>query len=403
MSDIFLARQPIFDRRQSVVGYELLYRHGDVEQALVDDDEVASARVAVNALTEIGLQSLVGDRRAWINVTREFLLQGLAYSLPPGRVVLELLEGQRVDQPLLDVLADVRAAGYQLALDDFSYEPRLDELLALADIVKLDLLALGPQRLLQDAETLRTFGLSLVAEKLETHEDFEVGIAAGCELFQGYFFCRPQLLSDRAVAPNRLAMLQLAGALQDPEIELAELDRLISTDVALSYRLLRYINSAYFSLRQQVGSIVRAVALLGIESVRRWATLTIFAEIGDKPRELFLTALIRGRFCETAGGEQDGRPAERFTLGMFSVLDALTDAPMRTIADSLPFPAHIHDALVDHTGAGHLLDCIEAIERGEFDQAIEVAEPSRHYLESVVWAEDKAKHMFPNNQSATAS
>ena len=114
MSDIFLARQPIFDRRQSVVGYELLYRHGNVEQALIDDDEVASARVAINALTEIGLQSLVGDRRAWINVTREFLLQGLAYSLPPGRVVLELLEGQLVDQPLLDVLADVRAAGYQL-------------------------------------------------------------------------------------------------------------------------------------------------------------------------------------------------------------------------------------------------------------------------------------------------
>ena len=174
-----------------------------------------------------------------------------------------------------------------------------------------------------------------------------MAIAAGCELFQGYFFCRPQLLSDRAVAPNRLAMLQLAGALQDPAIELAELDRLISTDVALSYRLLRYINSAYFSLRQQVGSIVRAVALLGIESVRRWATLTIFAEIGEKPRELFLTALIRGRFCEIAGAEQDGRPAERFTLGMFSVLDALTDAPMRTIADSLPFPAHIRDALVE--------------------------------------------------------
>ena len=124
MSDIFLARQPIFDQQMSVVGYELLYRHGNVEHALVDDDEVASARVAVNALTEIGLQNLVGQQRAWINVTREFLLQGLAYSLPPGRVVLELLEGQLVDEPLLEVLADVRAAGYQLALDDFCYEPR---------------------------------------------------------------------------------------------------------------------------------------------------------------------------------------------------------------------------------------------------------------------------------------
>ena len=403
MSDIFLARQPIFNQQMSVVGDELLYRHGNVERALIDDDEVASARVAVNALTEIGLQNLVGPRRAWINVTREFLLQGLAYSLPPGRVVLELLEGQLVDEPLLDVLGHVRAAGYQLALDDFCYEPQLHQLLGLADIVKLDLVALGPQRLVRDAAMLRTFGLSLVAEKLETHEDFDVALAAGCELFQGYFFCRPELLSDRAVAPNRLAMLQLAAALQDPAIELTELDRLISTDVALSYRLLKYINSAYFSLRNQVGSIIRAVALLGIENVRRWATLTIFAEIGDKPRELFLTALIRGRFCETAGDHQDGRAAERFTLGMFSVLDALTDVPMQTIVDSLPFPDHVRDALVNHTGSGHLLDCIEAIERGDFDQATDLAEASRHYAEALAWAEDKAKHLFPASHPVAVS
>ena len=198
-------------------------------------------------------------------------------------------------------------------------------------------------------------------------------------------------------------MLQLAAALQDPAIELTELDRLISTDVALSYRLLKYINSAYFSLRNQVGSIVRAVALLGIENVRRWATLTIFAEIGDKPRELFLTALIRGRFCETAGDQHDGPAAERFTLGMFSVLDALTDVPMQTIVDSLPFPDHVRDALVDHTGAGHLLDSIEAIERGDFDLVTELDEPSARYLESVAWAEDKAKHLFPASHPVTAS
>jgi c-di-GMP phosphodiesterase len=367
--------------------------------AVADDRELASARVALGALTEIGLERIVGPRRAWINVTREFLVQGLADSLPPERVVLELVEDQLVDQPLVDAIAQLRDSGYVLALDDFSYTPGLEVLLELAQYVKLDLLALGPRRTASEADRLRRYGLTLVAEKIETHESFREGIAAGCDLFQGYFFCRPQLLTDRAITPSRVALLELALALQDPDIELADLDRLISTDVALSYRLLRYINSAYFSLGQQVASIMHAVVLLGIESVRRWVTLTIFAEIGDnKPPELFLTGLIRGRFCERAGRTQDGSPAELFTLGLFSVLDALTDTPMRTIVESLPFPPHMRDALIDHTGAGWLLECIQSIERGDFLGAHRLLRnPTRHYLDSIAWADDTAKHLFPTN------
>ena len=395
MTDVFVARQPILDREQSVSGYELLYRDGDVEHAVVEDRELATARVALSALTEIGLERIVGDQRAWINVTREFVLQGLADSLPPERVVLELVENQLVDEALLERIAQLRDAGYVLALDDFSYAPELEPLLGMAQIVKLDMLALGPQRLASEADRLRPYGLTLVAEKIETYESFRQGIAAGCDLFQGYFFCRPRLLSDRVIAPNRLALLELALALQDPAVELADLDRLICSDVALSYRLLRYINSAYFSLRHQVASIMHAVVLLGIETVRQWATLTIFSDIGEKPPELFLTGLIRGRFCEQAGQAQDGPPAERFTLGLFSVLDALTDTPMQTILESLPFPPYMRDALLDHAGAGWLLDCIQALERGDFLGAHQlVRNPTRHYLDSVAWADNTAKHLF---------
>ncbi len=395
MSDVFLARQPILDSKQSVEAYELLYRHGDVERALVDDDELATARVALGALTEIGLDRVVGQQRAWINVTREFLLQGLAHSLPPERVVLELLEDQLVDEPLLERIRELRDTGYVLALDDYSYTPGLERLLGLVDIVKLDLLALGPEGLAREADALRPYRLRLVAEKIETHEDFQVGIAAGCDLFQGYFFCRPQLLRDRAVPPNRLALLQLAAALQDPTIELADLERLISRDVTLSYRLLRYINSAYFGLRQQVSSIMHAVVLLGSENVARWATLTIFAEIGDKPRELLLTALIRARFCQRAGEAHDGPPAQRFTLGLFSVIDALTDTPMQTALKHLPFPRQMCDALIDHSGPGRLLDCVQAIEHGDFQKASHLLQhPARHYLESLAWTNDTAKHLF---------
>jgi EAL and modified HD-GYP domain-containing signal transduction protein len=395
MSDVFLARQPILDAKQSVEGYELLYRHADVERAHVDDQELATATVVLNALTEIGLERVVGEQRAWINVTREFVLLGLVHSLPPELVVLELLEDQLIDELLLERFAELRAAGYVLALDDFTFTPGLKRLVGLVDIVKLDLLALGRDAFAREADKLRSSGLTVVAEKIETHDDFQAALAAGCDLFQGYFFCRPQLLKGRAVSPNRLAVLQLAAALQDPTIELAELEHLISHDVALSYRLLRYINSAYVGLRQQVSSIRQAVVLLGGENVARWATLTILAEIGDKPRELFITALIRARFCQQAGEPDDGLPGERFTLGLFSVLDALTDTPMRAAVQHLPFPCHLREALIAHTGAGRLLDCIHAIEHGDFQMAHKLRPYApRHYTDALAWAIDTAKPLF---------
>jgi EAL and modified HD-GYP domain-containing signal transduction protein len=189
--------------------------------------------------------------------------------------------------------------------------------------------------------------------------------------------------------------MRLASTLQDPTIELAELEPLISGDVALSYRLLKYINSAYFGLRGQISSIKQAIALLGIEPLRRWATLTIFAELGDKPRELFVTALIRARFCQHAGTTQDGPPAELFTLGLFSVLDALTDTSMYTALENLPLTPSMRGALIDHTGAGRLLDCVTAIEHGNFEHASQIlSDSSEHYLESVAWSNDVAKQMI---------
>jgi EAL and modified HD-GYP domain-containing signal transduction protein len=227
VTEVFLARQPILDRQLRVAAYELLYRSGDVEHALVGDEEGhhegATATVAINALTEIGLERLVGEHQAWLNVSREFVLDGLAMSLPRGRMVLELLEDQCVDERLIASLSELRAAGFALALDDFTYAPTLEPLLGMVDIVKLDLVALGRDGLAREAERLRPYGLTLVGEKVETEADFQFCAQAGCELFQGYFFCKPQLIRGRAVAPNRIALVQLAATLQDPAIELAEL------------------------------------------------------------------------------------------------------------------------------------------------------------------------------------
>lgn len=397
VTDVFLARQPILDRQLRVAAYELLYRSGDVEHALVGgenhDHEGATATVAINALTEVGLERLVGEHQAWLNVSRAFVLDGLAMSLPRGRMVLELLEDQYVDDRLVAALSDLRAAGFALALDDFTYTPAIERLLGLVDIVKLDLVALGRDGLAQEAKRLAPYGLTLVGEKVETEDDFQFCAEAGCELFQGYFFCKPQLIRRRAIAPNRIALVQLAAALQDPALELAELERLISRDIALSYRLLRFINSAYFSLPHEIASIGHALALLGLENVRHWSTLTVLGAIDDKPRELMMTALIRARFCQQAVTDPASSSAERFTVGLFSVLDALMDTTMEQALAMLPFPQAMRDALTWHRGPnGRWLECVQAIEHGEFDRAARlVRDAGSVYLSSLAWANSTAR------------
>ncbi len=403
MNEVLLARQPILDSDLTAVGYELLYRETGSDSANVHDDELATARVSLRAMTEIQLERLVNQRRAWINVTREFVLGGLAQTFPPERVVLELLEDQLVDTALIDAITQLRRGGYVVALDDFTLTPDIEPLLSRVDIIKLDLRALGRDGLTEMAGKLAPRGVTLLAEKLEDHADFEVALAAGCELFQGYFFCRPEPIEGMTVAPNRLALLKLAADVQDPAIDLAALDRLISTDVALSYRLLRYINSAYFSLRAPVSTVMQAVTLLGIDNIRSWTTMMILAQIGGKPRELFVTALVRARFCQEAGEAQEGPASLLFSLGLFSVIDALTDQPMADVVQLLPFDPAMRDALVNRSGGGRLLDAVEAMEAGEFRRARSiVVNAPEHYLKAVAWSNETARHLLNGDQPAAA-
>src|SRR4051812_168977 len=209
-------------------------------------------------------------------------------------------------------------------------------------------------------------------------------------MFQGYFFCKPERMEAEGVAPNKLSMLQLVAALQDPKIDIHELELLVSRDIALSYRLLRYINSAFFGLRREVDSITRALMLLGIDNVKRWATLSVFAGVDEKPRELIETALVRARFCELAG---DGNKDQLFTLGLFSVVDALMDAPMEDVLAPMPFPDEMRNALIAHEGErGALLATAIAFERGDFAAVSE--READAYTEALAWATEAADELF---------
>ena len=370
MPAAFIARQPIFNRNLQVVGYELLFRgHGYTADALIDNPERATATVVLNTFTELELERIVGTKTAWVNVSREFLLDGLVHAIPPGLGGLEISEDEQFDEDLVAALRDLKDQGYRLALDDFRGRPNAEPVLGLFDVIKLNMPALGRDALRRVVERLRPLGATLLADKLATQADHEFCVGAGCDLFQGYFFCRPAMVGTQGISANRLALLQVVAALHDSGVELKDVEQLIARDVALSFRMLRYVNSAYFGLRGDVRSIGQALALLGLDNVRRWATLSVMASVDDKPTELTVTALIRARFCELAGAQlQIATPAELFTLGLFSVIDAMMDAPMHDVVESLPLAEDMRDALVLRQGTmGQLLDCVTALEAGEYE------------------------------------
>ncbi len=405
----FIARQPIFNHKLDVVGYELLFRgRGYAAGAQIDDAEQATATVVLNTLTELDMNRIVAGKTAWFNVSREFVLDDLILAVPPTVVGLEIPETEQFDDEMIDALRELKSAGYRLALDDFRWRDGSEAVLDLFDVVKLGMPELGRQQMRELVARLRAdggFSGKVLADKLGTRPDHEVCIAAGCDLFQGYFFCRPAVVGTRGITANRLALLQVVAALNDPDIDLADIEQLVVRDVALSFRLLRYVNSAFFGLRGDVRSIGQALALLGLENVRRWATLSTLATIDNKPTELTLTALIRARFCELAGAHRGiGSTAELFTLGLFSVIDGMMDAPMHDVVASLPLAEDMREALVSRHGPmGQLLDCVTELETGEDGPATAtIAKAGELYLEALMWANSAAESLFGDPGTAPA-
>jgi EAL and modified HD-GYP domain-containing signal transduction protein len=397
MHSAFIARQPIFDRKLDVAGYELLFRgRGYAGDGLSDNPERATATVVLNTFTELELRRIVGNKTAWVNVGREFVVGGLAQVIPPSLGGLEISESEEFDEELLDTLRDLKAQGYRLALDGFGSQSHTAPMLELFDVVKLNALELGHDGLRDAAARLQGYPCQVLAHRVASHTDHEFCAELGCDLFQGYFFCQPAVMATRQISANRLALLQVVAALQRPEVELSDVEQLVARDVALSFRMLRYVNSAFFGVRSEVRSIGHALALLGLDNARRWATLSVLASVDDKPTELTLTALTRARFCELAGGELElaGGP-QLFTLGLFSVIDALMDTPMQDVVESLPLADDMREALVHRRGPlGELLDAVAAREQGENDAGPAVPHADELYLRSVIWANTAAESLF---------
>lgn len=390
----FVGRQAIFDRDLRVKAYELLYRGERLGDGSVLDGTHATADVLATSLVDIGLSKLVGTKPVYLNVGREFLLDTSALPVDPANVVLEILEDVRVDETLIHAVAQLSAAGFTLALDDYDGGDNWAPLLPYVSIIKFDVRAMDPRAIAAHIERLRPRNLTLLAEKVETQEEFEFYKTAGIDLFQGYFLARPKVVSGRRLPATRRNLLQLLAAVRNPETNTTDLVSLIEQDVGLSFRLLRFLNSATFGMPREVTSIERSVVLLGLEGLRSWASLICLAGGEVSSSELIRLSLCRAKTCELLQESVDPSLASAaFTAGMFSNLDAFMQAPLPELLDEIRLAAEIRDALLDGNGPlAAAVKCALACERCDWDEArgsgFQPTQIGAAFREANCWSDD---------------
>lgn len=373
---VYVARQPVLDQNSRVFGYELLYRSAGTDTTCTASPALASPRVFTAAVLSLGLDTLTHGRPAFINLTRSMLTDNVSTLLPASAAVFELHEAIEVDAEVIETCRRLYAGGYKLALDDFVPDSDAERLLPYATYVKLDVLSMSAHVLRVQAKRLLRHGVRLVAEKVETAEMFQQMRDAGYTFFQGYFFCRPKTSAASTIPSQRLTYVRLLAALNKPTLTVRELEQIVKRDAALSYRVLRCINSAAYGLRQEVKSIERALVLLGQEPIRRWASIWCMAalNVGGTP-ELVTTAVVRARCCELlAQWLTEVDPSELFIVGLCSLLDALLRRPMAEALADLPLSQTAREALLGQQNTARaVLETTMAYERGAWEEAVRAA------------------------------
>jgi EAL and modified HD-GYP domain-containing signal transduction protein len=385
-----VGRQPIFDNDLEVRGYELLFRHpGDVRP----DGDTMTADVLVRAALDVGLESLVGNKYAFVNATRSFLVGEQEIPFPPQQTVVEILESVAHDDEAVEGCRRLLAQGYTLALDDYVWTADDDPLLELVSIVKLDVLALSPRQLATEVERCSRLGLELVAEKVETHEQLSHCRELGFELFQGYLLSRPDVVEGQALTPSKLTCLRVIKELCDPDADADDIQRAVETDVALSYRFLRLAGEgASRGMYRPISSVREGVVLLGYQRLRAWVMLMLLAGPSGVATEQLHITMTRARMAELVAmrlAPQFGDAA--FTVGLVSALDLLLSAPLPTIVGHLGLADELVEALLRRAGfLGRILSDVLAWETGGQDLrlrcGLSLASLERTYLEALAWA-----------------
>ena len=392
-----MARQPIFDREEKVFGYELLFRNG-LENAFTGGDSDAASRATVDSSLLMGIDVLCDGRRAFVNCTKDTLIKGLVTLLPATKTVVEILEDVPADPDVMAACQSLKNAGYQIALDDYVTNDAREPLAMMADIIKVDMkLTTAEQR----GALVKKFAAGrrlMLAEKVETRKEFAEAREQGFVYFQGYFFRRPEVLTTRDVPANRLNYLRMLRAVSQPDLDVAELDRLIKGEPSICYRLLRYMNSAVFSFRSEIHSVRHALSILGEREVRRWVRLVAAVGAGqDKPSDLLLSALVRGRLGELLAPRVAHGESDLFLLGLLSLIDAMLEIPMAEVLEKISLDKETKSVLLGQPGLLRpVYQLMLAHESGEWEAAAQLAvslrlepeEVAGQYWQAQQWARE---------------
>lgn len=397
MNNVFIARQPVYNRKLEVIGYELLFRDSSGDQTGIEDSELATSQVVLNLLLDIGLQQIVGEKLAFLNVSRNFLLSNIVSRLDSNKIVLEVSEDIEPDEEILGALSRLSDEGYKITLDNFVYHYSKDELIKYADYIKFDAKAFEQGELKSQVSLLRDAlqdkKAVVIASKIETQNDFEDANALDVEYFQGYYLAHPNIIRGSRLSANRHSVLELQKILHEQHISNEDIVELISRDFFLTYRVLNYIQEHY-KQHEQVTSVSKAVEMVGLEEIRTWIDLLAMSKLDDRPNELLVSALARGKMCELmAIATNKDNPGAYYLVGLFSHIDAIMEKNLSDMLDSLPLNKQINTALLYRKGAmGDALNCVIAYERGDWDAVyFERAEKSLiidSYLKAIEWASD---------------
>lgn len=394
MGEVFVGRQPICDSALEVAAFELLYRSDGENRAKMRDGDAAFACVAMNTLADVGLERLVGNRPAYINATERVLVDQLYKVVPPESMVIEVLESVLPSDKVVAAIRRARGLGYRIALDDFVPGDPRASMLDLADVIKVDLERIDHSELQAFAKSLQHPQRKLLAEKVEAWDVFRKCKTYGYELFQGYFFCVPEIVRKKTLHPDRLTLLRLFVRLQDVNATIEELEELVQHDPGLSYKILRLVNSALYSTVREVESIRHAVALLGLHRVRECVAMLLLALVEEKPSELLREALARAALARLiAQSTKRADPEKCYTAGLLSLLDAVMDMPLDVLLAQLPMLVDVRVALLERTGEiGRILNGAVACERSDVAQletlGFDIPMVQAHFLDALDFSRD---------------
>lgn len=348
---LYAARQPILDRDKNLFAYELLFRDS-LENVFPEVDANEATSKLIESQLNIGIDDFTGNKPAFINFTLDTLMKKYPTMIHPDHIVVEILETVQPGKKLLNECRQLKEAGYIIALDDYIHEKVWRHFYPYIDIIKVDFMETTFEQMAEIKQSIADFpNIKLLAEKVETIEEFEKALELGFSYFQGYFFSKPEVVKSRSLAPAQLTLAELLFETSKPDFDLEKVSKVFERDVSLAYKLLRYANSAIFKRRADIATIKQALVVLGIVELKKFLSILFAAQVGaDKPAELMRLSMTRARFCELMAQQHKTDMSTAFLTGLMSLIDAILDEPIESVMEKLPLSEEIKTALIERKG-----------------------------------------------------